>query len=419
VSHRLQLLAAAALALAALGPPPAAAQEVTLTAQAVAAHAEFLTQAPPPPAQGVLCLVDSGVDLNPDTEPALAGRESLFGGTVDDVTAYHHGTYISMVAGAPTNGWGMVGAWPRLKVFSVRALPEGSEHMSGDAYRDGILRCIRAKTSDGLAVYAIELAIGGPPVGRSLAELATIQDAVTRARQNDIVVVSAGGNDGGPVNAPAAIDGVVAVGAAGVDGAFCDFSSRGPQLAIAALGCGMDVAVVPTGQPGIGRSTSLASAFVAGTIVAIRSYRPDLRAATIEETIRKPMADGQLPPMFDASALFRTLGLGALVDAYQPPPAPAPAAAPAPAPCDSRARVCQTPNVRHIRRHGRRLTIRLAAIPRGLRVLVRVDGRQRLRTRSRVIVVHARRRQVVSLRFVGRHLAPSEAVIIQGTKIRS
>ena len=94
-------------------PPAAGAQELTLTAQAVAAHAEFLTQAPPPPVQGVLCLVDSGVDLNPDTEPILVGRESVFDGTLDDVTPYHHGTYVAMVAGAAANGWGMVGAWPQ------------------------------------------------------------------------------------------------------------------------------------------------------------------------------------------------------------------------------------------------------------------------------------------------------------------
>jgi hypothetical protein len=245
-----------------------------------------------------------------------------------------------------------------------------------------------------------------------------MQDAVTRARQNDIVVVSAAGNDGGPVNVPAAIDGVVAVGAAGADGASCEFSSRGPQLAIATLGCGMDVALTPTGQPGIGRSTSLASAFVAGTIVALRSYRPELPAKTVEDTIRRTAATGQPAGMLDASAVFRAAGLGALVDAYQPPPPPSPIAAPRAAVCDPSTKVCQRPRVRRVRRHGQRLTIRLAPIPHGLRVLVRVDGRRRLRTRSRAIAVRARRGQTVSLRFVGPHLAASDAVIIRGTKVR-
>src|SRR3954451_6428188 len=106
-------------------PNTGVAAEMAITAQAVAAHGEFLTQVPVPTTQGVLCLVDSGVDINADTEPILLGRESVFDGTVDDVTSYHHGTYVAMVAGAAANGWGMVGAWPHLRVLSVRALPEG------------------------------------------------------------------------------------------------------------------------------------------------------------------------------------------------------------------------------------------------------------------------------------------------------
>ena len=94
----------------------ARASEITVTAQAVVAHGEFLTQAPAPPEQGVLCLVDSGVDVNPDTQPILLSRQSVLGGTPDDVTSYHHGTFVAMVAGAAANGWGMVGAWPGLRV---------------------------------------------------------------------------------------------------------------------------------------------------------------------------------------------------------------------------------------------------------------------------------------------------------------
>ena len=152
-----------ALVLTAGLPAAARADELTITAQAVAAHGEFLTQAPPPPVQGVLCVVDAGVDLNPDTTPILAGRESIFGGTVDDVSETSHGTYVAMVAGAAANGWGMVGAWPRLKVLSVRALTGGGEDVPSSAYQRGIQRCIRRKVDRGIDVRVIELAVGGPP----------------------------------------------------------------------------------------------------------------------------------------------------------------------------------------------------------------------------------------------------------------
>ena len=51
------------------------------------------------------------------------------GRTVDDVSESSHGTYVAMVAGAAANGWGMVGAWPQLKVLSVRALTGGGEEV--------------------------------------------------------------------------------------------------------------------------------------------------------------------------------------------------------------------------------------------------------------------------------------------------
>jgi hypothetical protein len=405
----------------AMTPAFAGAQEVAITAQAVAAHGEFLTQAPAPPVQGALCLVDSGVDVNPDTEPILAGRESLFGGTVDDVTSYHHGTYVAMVAGAAANGWGMVGAWPRLRVLSVRALPEGSEHLSGDAYRAGILRCVEAKTTRVADVRVVELAIGGPPAGRTTAELAQMSEAVAYARQNGIVVVSAVGNDAGPVNAPASVPGVIGVGAVGRDGVLCGFSSRGPDLDIAALGCDMDVAAIPSGAAGSGQSTSLASAYIAGAIGGLRSYRPDLTIAQTEDLLGLSAAATGTVRMVDVSAAFRAAGLSAIVDAYRPVmPVSAPPVSPAPAPrtCDRRVRVCSSPRVIRHSRRGRRVVIRLASVPKGVRVLVRVNGRRRLRTRSRTIRIQANRSQTISIRFVAPRRRPSDPVVIRPSKER-
>ena len=60
--------------------------------------------------------------------------------------------------------------------------------------------------------------------------------------------------------------------------------------------------------------------------------------------------------------------------------------------------------------------IRLVSVPKGATVLVRVDGRKRLRTRSRMIRIKARRSQTVSIRFVARGRAPSEPLIIRKKK---
>ncbi|HWH12964.1 MAG TPA: hypothetical protein VG165_17720, partial [Solirubrobacteraceae bacterium] len=51
------------------------------TVQAIAADAQFLEYAPAPAAPGVVCLIDSGVDANPDTTPILAGSYAMQPGT--------------------------------------------------------------------------------------------------------------------------------------------------------------------------------------------------------------------------------------------------------------------------------------------------------------------------------------------------
>jgi hypothetical protein len=405
MSRGRRILARAALGLTMVAYADSAqAAELTVTAQAVAAHGEFLTQAPPPPTQGVLCLVDSGVDLNPDTEPILVGRESIHGGTTDDVTGYHHGTYVAMVAGAAANGWGMVGAWPRLRVLSVRVLPEASEHLSAEDYRAGIVRCVQAKNMQGVDVRAVELALGGPATDRPESEIAQITDAVAYARQNGLVVLSAAGNDAGAVNVPASIPGVVAVGATDRAGALCAFSSRGPEIDLTAPGCDMDVAMAPNGEIGVGQSSSLASAYAAGIAVALRSYRSDLSVQQTEDLLRGA---------FDVGAVFRAAGLAAMADSYVPAPPPA-AAGQAPVPCNPQNRVCTAPRVRSVRRTRHAVIIRLLPIPKTVRVAVRVNGKPRRHTTlSRVITIKSRKVKVVTIRFVAKGLAPSDPAVVR------
>ena len=91
-----------------------------VTAQAQAADAAFLAYAPAPAGgAGALCLVDTGVNSNPDTQPGLISATAVDGGTGNDVDPDGHGTTMAMIAGGA--GHGMIGAWPRLKIVSVRA----------------------------------------------------------------------------------------------------------------------------------------------------------------------------------------------------------------------------------------------------------------------------------------------------------
>src|SRR3954468_13149822 len=124
------------------GAPPAHAEYKTTTSQALAAHAEWLPYAPPP-ANGAaaVCLVDTGVDLNPDTASNVIARIALDGGDPSDLSDSKHGTQMAMVMGAPMNDWGMVGFWPGVRIVSIR-VQRGTEVVRFAAYENGLRRCL-------------------------------------------------------------------------------------------------------------------------------------------------------------------------------------------------------------------------------------------------------------------------------------
>jgi hypothetical protein len=91
----------ATVTVALVAPPTGAHAETAITAQAVADDGAFLPYAPPPAQLGGLCLVDTGVNVNPDTEGVVVDRTAIDGGLGEDVSPTLHGTVMAMMAGAP------------------------------------------------------------------------------------------------------------------------------------------------------------------------------------------------------------------------------------------------------------------------------------------------------------------------------
>jgi hypothetical protein len=83
-----------------------AAETPVPVAQATADHGEFLPFARPPAAPVGVCLVDTGVDLNPDIRSAVICRETIGGGPGGDADPAKHGTLMAMMmAAAYGNNW--------------------------------------------------------------------------------------------------------------------------------------------------------------------------------------------------------------------------------------------------------------------------------------------------------------------------
>lgn len=271
---------------------------------------EALPYAMPPAAPAGLCLIDSGLDLNPDTAPVTVYREALDGGTPDDVDPMRHGTRMAMEAAAvPNNDWGTVGAAPgAVRIVSIRVMePNGTVSFMG--YKQAILRCRDLASVYNIKVISLSL---GYPTTPTDSELQELENAAVAAQSYGISVFAAAGNEGlNQIDYPAALPPIIAVGAAGETGQRCPFSNWGPGLALLAPGCNLDTADPSTGEPVSGfYGTSQATVDTAAVVCALDAYRPDLSP---EQDKHLLTASASATSGLDVTALFEAAGLGSVI----------------------------------------------------------------------------------------------------------
>jgi hypothetical protein len=293
-------------------PPAMASAEAGITAQGVADDGAFLPYAPAPAQVAGLCLVDTGVNLNPDTEGVVVERTALDGGTGNDVSSTLHGTVLAMMAGAPANGWGMIGTAPHaIQIVSVRIVEPEQTTFPFSAYATGIVACLSLRSHYNIRVINLSLGTSESPSAEGYEALT---NALERATNYGVAIVAAAGNDdGGAVEYPAAHPGVLSVGATDTQGGgFCSFSNRGEGLRLLAPGCDLDGANPVTGEPDYDywQGTSEASAIAAAALDALDSYQPGLSPEAAEKDLTE--ADNGV---LNIAQTFRNAGLGAIVTA--------------------------------------------------------------------------------------------------------
>ncbi len=381
---------------AAICTPTFASELPFPTRQLQSDRGAFLPFAAAPSQPAGVCLIDSGVDVNPDTQPVLVDREALDGGDPGDVDPALHGTRMTMEAAAVAgNEWGMVGAAPAaVRIVSIRATST-TDGLSFGAYQKGMLTCeLKAEKYD-IKVISLSVGFQGSPTPEQLSEL---QDAITRARSTyGLDVVAASGNEGASqVSYPAAAPGVLAVGAADAQREHCAFSNTGPQVALLAPGCDLEEANPLSGLPEYDYAgTSQATAITAAVLAALRAYRPDLSPEGAEQLLRGTAAAAG--GVLDVTALFQAAGLGGLItegEAREPKPALPAASIPAPVnpTAAHRARLIH-PRVR-FRHHGKTLVVDLQNLPQGDRAVVNLLGPRFHRHRHRVLQISSNHRRV-------------------------
>jgi hypothetical protein len=285
--------------------------EEVFTSQAAATHATDSTWIPAPPKRAALCLIDTGVTPNPDTTNVIA-RFSVDNGDPSDLSPDHHGTLMAMIASAPYNNFGMVGAAPSINIISIRASRDGRT-FGGPDVASAIQSCVNKRTS--YNIKAISMSFGGASISDLDAyNMSLTEDAVGRARRVGLVVLGAAGNHEGPVDWPAGYDPVVAVGAADNSGRLCDFAASGAEVDVWAPGCPLDVASTD-GVPAWGSGSSASTAFVAGVLVQLRQEKDDLAGVEAENLLTMQRAQLAEAPLLDVDSYFRNAGLNAALAA--------------------------------------------------------------------------------------------------------
>jgi len=348
------------------------------TAQADAApqidslQGSLLATAPAPPHTNSLCLIDTGVNVNPGDQAALIARSALDGGSPDDNVG--HGTLMADALATPAGAWGVTGLWPQVKLISVRVTDSSGGITIADV-ASGISACQSAGAS------VINVSLAGPSLGT---EGPALQSAIDSATNAGILVVAGAGDNGGAVEYPAALPGVLGVGGIDSSGNYCSDSARGPQVQIVAPGCNLVVSQVD-GTDTIGDGTSFSSAYVAGAAAALESYS-GLSATQAESVLIQSATSTASGPELNVASAFNDVGLGGM----EPPLPTGPVATPAaPAPTHPARPVAAPRGVVARWQHGR-IRVSIKRLPAHLSLIVRARGATFTSTRSSLVLPVAR-----------------------------
>ncbi|MEU9287097.1 type VII secretion-associated serine protease mycosin [Streptomyces sp. NPDC048275] len=229
--------------------------------------------------QGVtVAVVDSGVDAtHPDlTGQVLDGKDFTGGGDAQKDVLGHGTSMASLIAGhghGSGNSSGMIGLAPKAKILPLRTLQTEDDPNHDETWA----AAVRYAVDQGAKVINLSFSNDG---GKTLSDG---RAAIAYAQAHDVVVVAGAGNEGSiAVDEPAALPGVVSVGAVDKNANRWEGSNTGKGLALMAPGVEILAADTTRSQQySLTNGTSDATAYVSATAALVRSKFPDLSAGQV------------------------------------------------------------------------------------------------------------------------------------------
>ena len=174
-----------------------------------------------------LAVVDTGIDLDhPDLAVNIKGGVNTIQTwqSADDDNG--HGTHVAGIVAALNNAIGVVGVGPDIDLYAVKVL-----NRRGSGYVSDIIEGLDWVISNNIDVVNMSLGTSS--------DVQAFHDAVIVAKNAGIVIVAAAGNSGPSNNSviyPAKYSEVVAVSATNSTDGQPSWSSRGPEVDLAAPG---------------------------------------------------------------------------------------------------------------------------------------------------------------------------------------
>ena len=229
-----------------------------------------------------VAVIDTGID---STHPDLAGNVVLYRNYVNPAASAAddegHGTHVAGIIAAVRNNAAFgAGTAPKATLYAFKVLDStgaGDDAGVSSAIRDAV---------DLTPCRIISMSLGGPGSDPAL------EDAVAHARSLGAIVIAAAGNDGvSTPSYPAAITGVIGVGAVDSANKLASFSNFGSaDLDIVAPGVGI-LSTLPGGKTASWSGTSMATPFVSGAAALVWAARPSLDAAAVTDLLLSTAQD--------------------------------------------------------------------------------------------------------------------------------
>jgi len=206
-----------------------------------------------------VAILDSGIDIDhPDLDDNLAGCINFIYSWRNCNDDNGHGTHVAGIIAAENNSFGVVGVAPQARIYALKVLDR-----RGSGYLSDIIEALDWAIANKMDV--INMSLG------TSTNVVSFQEAIERAAAAGIVQVAAAGNSGpaeNTVNYPARYSEVIAVAATDLQNNVPSWSSRGPEITIAAPGQSI-YSTYLRGKYKTLSGTSMSAPHVAG-VVALR-----------------------------------------------------------------------------------------------------------------------------------------------------